>query len=88
MKNIEKLIADHTKTFKDKRCADLTAGEMQQLYDIIMSKCDQDEQQLAKKGFYSNILFYTFGNTWKAAYMAGYKRAQADAKKSRKGATE
>lgn len=88
MKNIKKLIADHTKTFEDKRGADLTAGEMQQLYEIIMNNCNQDEQQLAKKGFYSNILFYTMGDTWKAAYMAGYKRAQTDAKKSRKGATE
>lgn len=80
MKNIEKLIADHNKTFEGRRGTDLTADEMQQLYCIIMSNCDQDEQKLAKRGFYSNILFNSIVASWKAAYMAGYKRAQADAK--------
>lgn len=91
MRNIEKLIADHTKFFAEAEHADITASEIQQLHDIIMSRCNPKEQTLAKGGFCNNILFYSIVTSWEAAYMAGYNKAQADAKRKAKpikGATE
>lgn len=74
MRNIKKLISDYERNFNNnKNGADFKASEAQQLKEAVKEQCREYEATLTEEQ-----IFCAIDVTWKAAYMAGYKKGLKD----------
>lgn len=79
MRNIKKLIENYEKKFKNNKSgADFKASEAQQLREAIKAQCREYEAALPEEQ-----IFCAIDVTWRAAYMAGYKKGLKDGEGAR-----